>query len=213
MLLHAIVPAEFGAADDGLVRIDEDGISAFASTADVDMLEHHRIVERLHQGFSACLPARFGTRLTEGVLRELLQQRRVELEQALARVRGRSELAVTAVWTTQEPQQPVPAEGTPGRAYLRRRQRELAAADAQRAQASAVAEQVERELAPLAVDTLRTLAPRPGVAVSLAVLVERGEIEAARQRIAGGSKRDDVRILVNGPWPPYSFARLGMGEE
>jgi Gas vesicle synthesis protein GvpL/GvpF len=181
---------------------------------DVPMLEHHAIVERLHASFSACLPARYPSRVDdEAALRVLLEKHEQQLLKSFERVRGRTELAVTAVWTAAEQEAAPLTEASPGKSYLLQRQREFAAADAERRRAAAVAEKLEALLAPLAVETERALVPRAGVAVSIAVLVERQNEAAVRDRIDSGGERDGVRILVSGPWPPYSFARIGMGVE
>jgi hypothetical protein len=42
------------------------------------------------------------------------------------------------------------------------------------------------------------------VALSAALLVPRASAENVRKRIA--RTEQDVRILINGPWPPYTFA-------
>jgi hypothetical protein len=214
LLLHAIVAAEPVAVEAPLVRVDAGTLSAIASPTEVAMLEHHTIVEKAHAIFSACLPARYPTWIDNSqALRERLERREVDLLKALERVRGKAELAVTATWTTSQHEDPPLAESTPGRRYLLQRQREFAHADAQRRRATEVAEQLEATLAALAVETQRSLTPRPGVAVSLALLVQQHAIDKVKAAAQNLDEPQDVRILVSGPWPPYSFARLGMGEE
>ncbi len=162
------------------------------------MLEHHRVVQELHECFSACLPARFPTYVEDAeTLRTLLTEREEALLAALERVRGRSELAVTAMWT----RVPTVAEGGPGRRYLLRLQW-------QQRVAREVADEVERVARPEAQSVQRALNPRPGTAVSLAVLVPRESTGVVVKRLSSLDPRDDVRILVSGPWPPYSFVGL-----
>jgi hypothetical protein len=91
---------------------------------------------------------------------------------------------------------------------MERRKVELGAQEGQRARAESLAERIVTELAierPLVWHETCTSA---SVAVSLAVLVptERAlERKADLARIASGFS--DVIPVLNGPWPPYTFAR------
>jgi hypothetical protein len=198
LLLHAVVPAEDMGLREPLLGTVAGPLLGIATAEDTDMLEHHRVVQELHERFSACLPARFPTYVEDAeTLRTLLTEREEALWAALERVRGRSELAVTAMWT----RAPTVAEGGPGRRYLLRLQW-------QQRVAREVADEVERVARPEAQSVQRALNPRPGTAVSLAVLVPRESTGVVVKRLSSLDPRDDVRILVSGPWPPYSFVGL-----
>jgi hypothetical protein len=139
------------------------------------------------------VPARFGTRFADvAALQTALTERLERLCAAIERVRGRSELAVTALWIAA----PAIADGGPGTRYLRDRQ-------AREQIARHVADEVERAAA--AVETRRALNPRPDVAASMALLVERANEATVAQRVNDLDPADGVRILVSGPWAPYSF--------
>jgi hypothetical protein len=169
---------------------------------DLDMLAHHRVVEQVHERFRACLPVRFPTRMADAeALQALLTRKQAELTRALERVRGRCELAITALWTS-VPEVP---QGGAGRRYLLQRQRQWQIAEA-------VARAVEREMDDAAIEVQHTPMPRPGVAMSMAALVGREHAADLRQRLSIVSDRDGVRILVNGPWPAYTFASLDLRE-
>ena len=204
LLLHAIVPAEAVAVDAPfLIAVEAGPLIGYASSDSVDATEHHRRVTLLHERFSACLPSRFGTRFQDAAeLQAVLTQKQEQLCAALARVRGRCELAVTAVWA-HPPEVP---EGGPGRQYLLRRQQEQRIA-------RELAEAIEQLVKPEAVTVQAALAPRPGIALSMALLVPRASAEAVTRRVASVDANDRVRILVNGPWPPYSFVGLDQREE
>jgi len=96
----------------------------------------------------------------------------------------------------------------PGRRYMEERRAELSAGEAKRARAETMVERIVAELAierPLVWHETCTTA---NVAVSLAVLVptERAlDRKAELGRIA--SEFGDVITVLNGPWPPYTFAR------
>jgi hypothetical protein len=173
-----------------------------------DALEHHRLVERIC-AVQPCLPVRFGTAFASGdAARASLDKRAEALHAALARVNGKSEIALTLLWRERpSPAEPIPGAG-PGRRYMERRKVELSAQESQRARAESLAERIVSELAierPLVWHETCTSA---SVAVSLAVLVptERAlERKADLARIASGFS--DVIPVLNGPWPPYTFAR------
>jgi len=171
-----------------------------------DLLHHHRIVTEVFGGVAACLPARFPTVLDASRLETLLVERRDELQRRLEIVRGACELAITAVWTTPDDLTPLPTETSPGRRYLLERQRTLSASDRRRARAVELAEDLERELANTPREVRRQVCPSATVALSTALLLPVTEAKAAKQRIPRTAP--DVRILVNGPWPPYSFASI-----
>lgn len=177
------------------MALREGELIAWASAADGgDLFAHHAVVERIFATTRACLPARFDTPITP----ELLHDRYADLFLALERVEGRAELAVTALWTSS------PETRTSGTAYLRARAEMLATA-------KHVAQQLEDACdGDLAAAEHREL-PSAAVALSSALLVERDTAAMIKQRLT--LEAQDVRILVNGPWPPYTFAALGAARE
>jgi len=217
LLLRAILPADAVGLPVDAVSVATAELVAVASPHDrheifdrAAMLAHHELVGDLHAQNEACLPARFPTLIHDtDVLRDLLERREHELQEALERVRGRSELAVTAVWTEARPSEPVPTDTTPGTRYLLERQR----AESERAAANAIAEQVEQVVGVDLVKARRNLAPRAGTAVSLALLVPRAKAVQLREQILNIGEGRGVRILVNGPWAAYSFVTLPVKEE
>ena len=174
-----------------------------------DALEHHRVIERICAA-QPCLPVRFGTAFESvEAARASLDERAAALRLALARVAGKSELALTLLWKDA----PVPEAGEsaagPGRRYMEARRAEHAAREARRARADSMVEHLVADLAierPLVWHETCTSA---SVAVSLAVLVP---VEHAVERKADlsrvAARFADVTAVVNGPWPPYTFARI-----
>jgi hypothetical protein len=173
-----------------------------------DAMEHHRLVERICAA-QPCLPVRFGTSFASvEAARASLDKRAEALHAALARVGGKSEVALTLLWRNPAPAEPIVPAAGPGRRYMEDRRAELMGREAQRARAESLVDRLIAELAierPLVWHETCTSA---SVAVSLAVLVptERAlERKAELTRIASGFR--DVISVVNGPWPPYTFAR------
>jgi hypothetical protein len=173
-----------------------------------DALEHHHLVERICAA-QPCLPVRFGTAFANSDdARASLDKRSAALHAALARVAGKSELALTLLWRKPSPPLVIESAGGPGRKYMETRRAEFAAREARRARAESL---VERIISELAIDrplVWHETCTSESVAVSLAVLVptERApERKADLERIAAGFS--EVEPVLNGPWPPYTFAR------
>ena len=97
-----------GLRDQALVRIESGTLVAHATCwqsqsrelEQQDLLAHHALIDQLHAGEGACLPARFPTWIEdEHSVQETLEKRSTEFHQALEKIRGRVELAITALST------------------------------------------------------------------------------------------------------------------
>jgi hypothetical protein len=221
LLLHAITSPETaadahtGLRGQALVRVDDSGLVAWATVLDDtggpfsrrDLLEHHEIVSRLHAQVEACLPARFPTWLADNTVGE----RRDELLSALERVRGRCEVAVTAVWNAPEEESAPADDSPPGVSFLRARQRYFAGSDRRRERAGELAAEIERSVGSSLVEVRARVCPSAVVGLSMALLLPRSEAADVIARVPCAQR--DVRILVNGPWPPYTFAGAGEVRE
>ena len=222
LVAHAIAAAPPAAVDDGGLRgrplawSEAAGLGVWSTEWERglelergDVLEHHRVVERLCAA-QPCLPVRFGTTFANGdAARSSLEKNGARLRAALERVAGKVEIALTLLWREPETPAVVPSEAGPGRRFLEERRARFAAADARKKRAERlVAELVEA----LAVDRAlvwHETCTSESVAVSLAVLVPADralERKAELDRLASGYR--DVMGIVNGPWPPYTFARI-----
>ena len=217
LLLLAILPTEAAAPPDTGLRgsplreVRAAGLSAWATACEDgtfapgrnDLLAQHELLER---ALGLCLPVRFPTWVAdEEALRVLLERRRAELLAALDRVRGRVELAVTVTWQTQRPASPPPVVATsPGKRFLEERRRHYAESDQRRAEAQRLATLIEADQR--VVEARHTLCPSPEIGLSSALLVGNDDALVVAKRLGG--LREGVRILVNGPWPPYTFASL-----
>jgi hypothetical protein len=173
-----------------------------------DALEHHRLVERICAA-QPCLPVRFGTAFaTSDDARASLDKRAAALHIALARVAGKSELALTLLWRASPAPQTIRSTAGPGRQYMEARRAEFATREARRARAESLVEQVIAELAIERQLVWHETCTSDNVAVSLAVLVpteQAAERKAQLEQVA--ARLPDVIPVLNGPWPPYTFAR------
>jgi Gas vesicle synthesis protein GvpL/GvpF len=178
-----------------------------------DAFDHHRVVERICEA-QPCLPVRFGTVFADDVAaRQAIVPKVPDLRAALARVSGMSELAITLLWRGQPSavaaQQPADDDLGPGRRFMEERRADLANRDRKRRRADDLAERLVAELAIDRALVWHETCTTEDVAVSLAALVpsERAaERKRDMERFVVGFP--DVVGVVNGPWPPYSFAKI-----
>lgn len=222
LLAHAIAaapPASFGR--DGLrghplawsestagIGLWSTDLAPGVTLARRDALEHHRLVERICAA-QPCLPVRFGTAFPNAdAARASLDGRAQALRASLARVAGKSELALTLLWRERPTANAVDRSGGPGRQYLEARRAEYLARDARRARAESMVERLVAELAIERPLVWHETCTSDGVAASLAVLVPTElSLERKAQLMTIASQFKDVMPVVNGPWPPYTFAR------
>jgi hypothetical protein len=174
-----------------------------------DALEHHQLVERICAA-QPCLPVRFGTAFaTSDAALESLDKRAAALRAALTRVAGKSELALTLLWREAPAPAAVESAGGPGRRYMEQRRAEYGDREGRRVRAESMVEKLIAELAIERPLTWHETGTSASVAVSFAVLVpteQAPERKAQLERIA--ARLSDVVPVVNGPWPPYTFARI-----
>jgi hypothetical protein len=165
------------------------------------VIEHERVLEAV-MACAPVLPMRFGTQLdsTERLAAAVAGRHR-ELRAALDRVRGRVELGVRVLPT--DPPAARPPSPSSGRDHLL----SLAAA---RRRDERIAGQIHHPLDDLAAGSVvREHSPSPTVMVA-AYLVDTGQVDSFRHRADEvAASHPDVRVVVTGPWPPYSFTGEG----
>jgi len=182
-----------------------------------NVLEHSR-VNGLVLAHTTPLPFRFGTLADEQRLGEHLEKNEDALVSALARVRGCVEMGAKVIWDAAAQSEAQGAAEDEGRAveasaqgagteFLLAKQRALKGAEALKARAEEVAALVAAGVEGLARESSVEVNPSGSLVVRAAHLVERGREEEYRERLrALGAGRDDLRLMLSGPWPPYSFS-------
>jgi hypothetical protein len=162
------------------------------------VLHHERVVEAI-MATRAVLPLRFGTQLEhEEQLTALLAARGGELTRSLERVRGKTELGVRVIPV------PPPSGGgddeSTGRGYL------LARVDAHRQRQDALRD-VHAALGALAeASCIRQPGAAPAILVAAYLVDSERVTEFRRQAHRLVGRPPGTRMMVTGPWPPYSFA-------
>jgi hypothetical protein len=211
-------PADIVGASTELAMVPCRGLAAVTGRCDDNatyspeaVLRHEAVVEAVRRQGRA-LPVRFGTVFRDATsVVSAIAERYGPLVDDLDRLGDKVELSLTALWTV-----PTPADettttarsdgGSAGSRYLLARAAELRRGAALKESARAVAEQLDHVLGPLALEQRMSLLPTPRIAVRTTYLVDPArvsEFKAAFERILIGAR--DLRVLLTGPWPPYSF--------
>jgi hypothetical protein len=199
---------------------ETDGMAPSATAE--NLLRHERVVE-MARSHGRALPVRFGTVLPsrEAVAQALATQHATLLDD-LRRIGDKNEIEIAALWglATEKPPsaqrnpevggQPEPDTAPVGRraglAYLLSRQAEYRQAESARERAQTLARDLDARLRPLALECRRSLCPTERLALRDRYLVENERTGAFKQAFDEVRLRhQEVRFLLSGPWPPYSF--------
>jgi Gas vesicle synthesis protein GvpL/GvpF len=184
------------------------------------VLTHEEVVERLGETVPL-LPVRFGTVFADkaGVVAVLAKQYDTLLADLL-RLGDKVEFGLTVLWPGSESDagedasvegQISPPHATsdppgPGTQYLRARVMAQRRDAARRARAQELSDFLEAQFAPFTLNSRRTILPTPRIAVRAAYLLHPRNVEAYHEAFERSRKtHPEVRFLLNGPWPPYSF--------
>ncbi|MFE4535282.1 GvpL/GvpF family gas vesicle protein [Streptomyces scopuliridis] len=203
-----------------------------ARLEDLDWLEsvaraHHAVVETLF-AHTAVLPLRLATlHLDDNRVHDMLGRRADEFAWLLDQLAGHVEWGVKVYALPPAPGSPAPAavpgsaDTSPGRDYLRSRQRQRRSGeDAWRAAQDAVLS-IDAAARGLAVDRVQhrpqegELATGPGFNVSNnAYLLPRESGEEFQARLLGAAEGlHGIRVDITGPWAPYSFTASDETDE
>lgn len=190
---------------------------------------HGAVVEEIMQG-GPILPMRFGTLLRESQsVVTMLAEHSGAFEEALRRLRGRVEMGLKVLWEADLStclcvparrqacggwDEPMDPPAGPGGRYLRRRLEEERRTEAIRARGETLIQAIQTTLRPLVDEwTLRRF-PTPRLLLDAAYLVSRDALQAFRDGVVRLEEpTSELRFLLSGPWPPYSFVRLSLNED
>lgn len=212
-------PAGVSSASVQIVEL-ADGISALVSTCRVDdfqvsrknALAHHEVVRSITEQITP-LPARFGTLVTAEQLRNYVSTHQQAIKSQLAHVRGRVEMTVRMIRTIAGKDTPKPSnEVGPGTAFLLEKRKELLGDEAEAAQKAELSAWLRETLGNLIKEEKIALTPSQTVILARADhLIERVNVPEYRTKMAQAvAERPEIRFMVSGPWPPYSFANIEL---
>ena len=162
------------------------------------------------------LPFRFGTLGTEEQLRNYVTARGDALLAKFSQVRGCVEMNVKIISDrdrTQEVEDQVAEK--PGTSFLLQKRREIVGSEARAAEAKTVAGWLEGVLREYVRETRINTDFKDKLLVAAAHLVERELVERYRLKLKetreeARRERPELKFLVSGPWPPYSFANIDL---
>ncbi len=186
--------------------------------ADVDAIRiHNRVVSAVLDCCSTPLPLRFGQWMEDrDALLARLSDRAPVLTRALAKVEGAVEYGVRAMEASAgaaamtedvvRATSPENAE-SPGRAYLAAAAARLHEREQGGGAASAALRELAARVGGVVRDSVVEEATGPSAGAASVFLVDRNEVDAFLE-LARSFRREraDLRFLITGPWPPYSFA-------
>jgi hypothetical protein len=178
-------------------------------------LAHHEVVRSITQETTP-LPTRFGTLVTVEQLRNYVSAHHQAIKAKLAQVRGGVEMNVRMIQTIAgaDVSQKSKDENVlgPGTAFLLEKRREISHEEAGAAQKAQLSSWLREKLGDLIKDEKISLVPSPTIILARADhLIERENVREYRAKMARAvEERPEVRFMVSGPWPPYSFANIEL---
>ena len=222
--LEALNESVTGVAGKAVRMFKVEGITLLVSDYDVASLPvtrenalAHAAVVRSVLDQTTPLPFRFGMLATEQQLQRFVTTNRLALAGKLAHVRGCVEMNLKIMWnSTAETAVPSPDDDLaagPGTAFLKEKRRELLGDEQKLTQIAEVSSLLREPFGGgLIKDEQIVLRPsQTAVVAAVAHLIDSGAIEQYRTNVSELLKnRPDLRILLSGPWPPYSFANIGL---
>jgi hypothetical protein len=210
-----------GVAGTSVQIVNFEDLSAVVSVCRSDAFEvtrknalaHHEVVRSITRQTTP-LPARFGTLVTVQQLQNYISTHRPAIKAKLAHVRGRAEMNVRMIANlsgeTQEPKNE--DELGPGTAFLLEKRREILHEKAGIAQKEQLSGWLREKLGDLIKEEKISVNPAETVILAKADhLIERVDVQEYRTKMARAvEERPEVRFMVSGPWPPYSFANIEL---
>jgi hypothetical protein len=191
------------------------GLAAAVSMAPAgppDPKRHAEIVQILHE-LCTVLPMRCGIGVqTEAEVQALLRDRAGEFRAALAALQGCAEMGLRVLCSVTAASgaeagtgEPLSRIGT----YLASRKAYYASRDARRREFLHVADRIQRPFDGLFLKCkMTTLSYADTPILSFQFLVRRSETERFRDAFRRLQQQAIEKLLLTGPWPPYSFAAL-----
>lgn len=178
-----------------------------------NVLAHHEVVQSITERTTP-LPARFGTLVTVEQLSHYVSTHHQAIKAKLSHVHGRVEMNVRMIETIDGAKTPQENETVPGpgTAFLLEKQREILCRQAGTAQKEQLTAWLREKLGELIKEEKISLSPSQTVILARADhLIERDNVQEYRTKMTKAvDERPDIRFMVSGPWPPYSFANIEL---
>ncbi|MGD1000299.1 MAG: GvpL/GvpF family gas vesicle protein [Candidatus Brocadiia bacterium] len=187
-------------------------VSIAPADAPPDPKRHAEVVQMLHE-VCTVLPMRCGTGFrTEAEVHALLQDHVEEFRASLAALQGCAEMGLRVLCRVTAASAAEAGAGEPvsrTRAYLASRKAYYAGQDAKRRELLQAADRMQRPFDGLFLKCKMTpLSYGDTPILSFQFLVRRSDTERFRDAFRRLQQQTIEKLLLTGPWPPYSFAAL-----
>ena len=202
-----------------LVKFEDLSLLVSACTGDVfhqinkNARAHNAVVRSVYNQTTP-LPCRFGTIVTDKQLRHYVSTHKQALKNNLAHVRGAAEMNLRIsgprINAPPAPERKPPIG--PGTRFLLDKRTEFRGEEWRAALKKELSAWLGESLGGLIRDETINVVPHERCLLArVDHLVDRADIEKYREKAGGAiQERPDIRFMVSGPWPPYSFANIGL---
>ena len=177
----------------------------------------HAAVVRTVLDRTTPLPFRFGTIVTEQQLQSYLSTHKPALEKKFDSLRGCVEMSVKIIWENSEEKQLETHDKTQaggqgvGTSFLAEKRRQIIGDEQRAAEATEISTWLRENLGGLIREEQVRIRPNDRLVLAAAHLIERDKMTQYRKKAAETCQnRPELHFLLSGPWPPYSFANIGL---
>jgi hypothetical protein len=199
------------------MKIDHFSVLVSAYIGDVsaalnkNALAHNAVVRSVFTQTTP-LPFRFGTIVEEEQLRSYVKTHGQALKDRLAHVRGCAEMNLRLIGPRENAPPAAERALGPGTKFLLDKRREFCGEEWRVEQTGELSAWLADKLGDLIRDEKINIVPAERVVLAKADhLVDRVNIPQYRERMAKAiGERPELRFMVSGPWPPYSFANIEL---
>jgi len=167
------------------------------------LLAYERVVEAIHAR-QTVIPLRYGCLMeSESAIIRLLEDHRHEYEALLSRLRGMTEMGIRVLC----PDRPEPLPLPPGAAYLASLRSRYSLGGTFAPEEADLAARITGLLSGWYTEECREISRADqGRLVSLYFLTSKSSVEGFRTEARQIRLPDGAKVLISGPWPPYTFS-------
>jgi hypothetical protein len=175
------------------------------------VLRHEAVVEAVRQ-MGPALPVRFGALMRDrAAVADALATRYATLVEDLERLGDKIEMGLAVLWREPEVASTAGQDDTMhlesrGARYLRAKFSQYRHDALLRDRAERLSRELDRELAPLVLDRRYGVLPTRRLVMRAAYLLHSPAVKTFQGAFSEVRRKyPDLRFLLTGPWPPYSF--------
>jgi hypothetical protein len=204
-----------------LIKFEDLSLLVSACTGDVfhqlrkNGLAHNAVVHSVFKQTTP-LPCRFGMIVTDKQLRNYISTHKQALKNRLAHIRGGAEMNLRIsgprINVPPAPEHEQEKRVGPGTRFLLDKRTEFRSEEWRAAQQAELSAWLGERLRGLIRDeTINVVPHERALLARVDHLIKREDVQEYRESIGVAiQERPDMRFMVSGPWPPYSFANIEL---